>query len=64
MKINDGHYYELLDRIHVMIENIDNHLVNHPLSSKDKKIKKQLNKSIKHLSDAYQYVGNLTHDFK
>lgn len=64
MKINDGHYYELLDRIHVMIENIDNHLVNHPLSSKDKKIKKKLNKSIKHLADVYQYVGSLTHDFK
>ena len=39
MKINNGHYYELLDRIHVIIENIDTHLVNHPLSSKDKKIK-------------------------
>ncbi len=60
MKINDGHYTELMDRLHVMIENVDTHLLNHPLTSKNKKIKKKLNKALKILFETYQYVGKIT----
>lgn len=62
MKVNKGHYHELMDRIHVQIETIDSHLINHPLTTKDKKIKKKLTKALKLLFDAYQYIGAKTHE--
>ena len=36
-KINDGHYLELMDRLHVQTCMIDDHLVSHPLTKKNKK---------------------------
>ena len=38
-KINDGHYLELMDRLHVQTCMIDDHLVSHPLTKKIKKAK-------------------------
>ena len=29
-EINQGHYFELMDRSHVIIENISDHLYSHP----------------------------------
>lgn len=31
-KINDGHYLELMDRLHIVMSNIDDHILNHPLT--------------------------------
>jgi hypothetical protein len=57
-KINDGHYLELMDRLHVQTCMIDDHLVSHPLTKKIKKAKNLIDDAIMALSEAYQIVGN------
>jgi S-adenosylhomocysteine hydrolase len=58
IKINDGHYSELMDRLHVQTCIIDEHLVNHPLTKKIKKVKKHIDDAIMSLAEAYHVVGN------
>lgn len=55
--INEGHYWELLDRTHIVNEMIETHLVNHPLAIADKEIKFRLEYALGQLMDAYQYIG-------
>ena len=57
-KINDGHYLELMDRLHVQTCMIDDHLVSHPLTKKIKKAKKLIDNAVISLAEAYQIVGN------
>ena len=57
-KINDGHYLELMDRLHVQTCMIDDHLVSHPLTKKIKKVKKLIDIAVISLAEAYQIVGN------
>ena len=38
-EINDGHYLELMDRLHVIICTLNDHCVEHPLSQSDEEIK-------------------------
>ncbi len=59
MKINDGHYLELLDRLHVIMCNVEEHCVKHPISKKNKDIRFQLEYALGQLWDAYQQVGDL-----
>ena len=62
MKINDGHYLELLDRLHVIMCNVEEHCVKHPISKKNKDIRFQLEYALGQLWDAYQQVGGLEDD--
>ncbi len=62
MKINDGHYLELLDRLHVIMCNIEGHCIKHPVSKKNKDIRFQLEYALGQLWDAYQQVGALEDD--
>jgi hypothetical protein len=62
MKINDGHYLELLDRLHVIMCNIEEHCIKHPVSKKNKDIRFQLEYALGQLWDAYQQVGTLEDD--
>ena len=57
-KINDGHYLELMDRLHVQTCMIEDHLVSHPLTKKIKKAKKLIDNAVMSLAEAYQIVGN------
>jgi hypothetical protein len=57
-KINDGHYLELMDRLHVCTCMIDDHLVSHPLTKKIKKAKKLIDNAVMSLAEAYQIVGS------
>ena len=57
-KINDGHYLELIDRLHVQTCMIEDHLVSHPLTKKIKKAKKLIDDAVMSLAEAYQIVGN------
>jgi hypothetical protein len=57
-KINDGHYIELMDRLHVLMCTLDEHCVKHPVSKKNKDIKFKLEYALGQLWDAYQEVGN------
>lgn len=56
-EINDGHYVEFLDRTHVVMMNIVDHLVEHPLAQRKKKIRKKLRAAVTILADVYQNIG-------
>jgi hypothetical protein len=57
IEINDGHYLELLDRLHVMMCNLNDHCLEHPLAQSDDEIKTKIDTALKELWDAYQIVG-------
>lgn len=61
-KINNGHYLELTDRVHVMSNMFEDHIYNHPLSEKDKEIKKITNKILSLLGELYQITGTKMHN--
>lgn len=56
-EINDGHYLELMDRLHVVMCTIDDHILGHPLIKENKDIKFQVQYALGQLWDAYQLVG-------
>lgn len=60
-KLQPAHYHEVLDRIYVIMDNIDSHLIEHPVSKKHKKISLNLCKAIDYLYAAYQECGNHIH---
>ena len=55
--INKGHYLELMDRIHVVMCNINDHILNHPLTENEINITNKLETAFSNLWDAYQLVG-------
>lgn len=61
-KLNPGHYLELMDRIHVVMSTVDDHLIQHPLAKAEREIKNKLYTAIDALYDAYQEVGKLDHE--
>jgi len=58
-KLNPGHYNEMMDRLHVIMSNIDDHLLQHPVAKVDKKLNSHLNKALEELWEAYQITGNI-----
>lgn len=60
--INDGHYLELMDRIHIVMMNIQDHLIEHPLSEIYSDIEKKLKSAQNNLWKAYQLVGEKEND--
>lgn len=61
-KINDGHYLELMDRLYIQICMIEDHLWNHPLTKKNKRVKKLIDNAGMSLSEAYQIIGNESYE--
>ncbi len=61
-KLNPGHYHEMMDRLHVIMENINDHLIQHPVAKVDKKLNAKLNTALENLWDAYQITGNLENE--
>ena len=59
VEINDGHYLELMDRLHVIMCTLNDHCVEHPLCETDNELKLQLEYAVGRLFDTYQYVGNM-----
>lgn len=59
-EINDGHYLEMMDRIHIMMATLYDHMISHPVSNNHKKVDKRLNKALNILWDTYQIVGELS----
>jgi hypothetical protein len=56
-EFNYGHYHEAMDRLHLAICNIDDHIIKHPVCEKHTKIRKKIESAIELLADAYQMVG-------
>lgn len=61
-KLNPGHYLELMDRIHIVLSTIDDHLVQHPLAKAERSVKNKLYLAVDALYDAYQEVGKLDYE--
>ena len=59
-KLNDGHYLEILDRLHCQMTDIENHLLDHPVSQKYGELREYIIKATVNLVKAYQIVGSLT----
>jgi len=57
VKINDGHYTEMLDRVHIQMEMINDHLIQHPVAQQNKTLKQLLEKALTTLYKAYQETG-------
>lgn len=62
--VNNGHYVELLDRIHIINCNIDDYLISHRLTEDIPLAKKYFETAQEILFNAYQLVGNLVPDDK
>lgn len=60
IEINDGHYLELMDRLHVIMSNLNDHCVKHPLAQSDDEIKFKIEYALGQVWDAYQTVGGKT----
>jgi hypothetical protein len=57
-EINDGHYLELMDRLHIVMMNIQDHIVSHPLTENEPDIQNKIEQASFKLFEAYQLVGN------
>jgi len=62
--INKGHYLELMDRLHIVMMNIQEHIIEHPLSLNEKDIQKKAEKAQHKLWEAYQLVGNKEDEYE
>jgi len=62
IEINDGHYLEIMDRLHVQMSVLESHLLEHPIANENKEVKRLIIRSIVALVQAYQIVGGLAHD--
>lgn len=56
--INNGHYLELMDRVHIVCCTIDDHILNHPLSENEPDIQNKIDEALSLLMDVYQLIGN------
>jgi hypothetical protein len=64
VKINSGHYLELMDRLHVAMSTINDHILEHPLTEQESDIQSLVEDAISNLWDAYQLVGGLDNENK
>lgn len=56
-KADEFHYHEMLDRLHVVMCTLEDHVIDHLVSEENKKIKKLLLKAQNNLMKAYQKTG-------
>ena len=59
-QINDGHYHELMDRLHVITSVIEDHITTHPLTHTLPEVEELINQAQNKLIEAYQIVGSLS----
>ena len=57
--LNDGHYVEMLDRLHTVNIMIDELLYDHPVTNTHKKLKKLITKAQNKIIMAYQLTGSI-----
>ena len=57
VKLNPGHAHEALDRCHVILCILDDHLLTHPYVQSDSEVLKEVDAASKHLGKAYQLIG-------
>ena len=57
-ELDEFHYHELLDRLHVTMSNIDDHLQQHPVAKLNTDIKDLISEAQDKLWEAYQITAN------
>ena len=60
--INDGHYFELMDRASIALDYVYQFLGSHPLMRKDKTLQGMYEKAEEALAELYQWAGRLEFD--
>ncbi|MXX10652.1 MAG: hypothetical protein F4201_06170 [Nitrospira sp. SB0677_bin_15] len=60
--INDGHYFELMDRASVALDYVYQFLGSHPLMKKDERLQEVYEKAEESLAELYQRAGLLEFD--
>ena len=58
--INDGHYLELMDRLHIINCTLEDHLLDHPITITYSEVKELIEEAQSKLLAAYQIVGSLS----
>mgnify|MGYP006871027594 FL=1 len=58
-QLNSGHYLELMDRLYIMMNNLNDHAVMHPLSDNYTEVKSLLLLAMDKMWAAYQLIGNI-----
>ena len=58
-KLNPGHYHEMMDRLHVLMSTLDDHIIQHPVAKVDKELNSHLTTALEELWQAYQRAGGL-----
>jgi hypothetical protein len=59
IELDDFHYHEALDRIHITMNNIDTHLIQHPVLKLETEVKDLVEAAQTKLWHAYQIIGNI-----
>ena len=59
IELDDFHYHEALDRIHVIMDTIDVHLIQHPVLKLETEVKDLVEEAQTKLWHAYQIIGNI-----
>jgi len=57
-KLDDFHYHELLDRLHVIMCTIDEHIQQHPAAKLDTELNSLISAAQDKLWEAYQLTGS------
>ena len=60
--INDGHYFELMDRASIALDYIYQFLGSHPVVRKDKTLQDMYEKAEDAMAELYQHAGRLEFD--
>ena len=55
--LDEFHYHEVLDRLHVIMTNIDTHILDHAVMEEHATLKKSVEDSLDTLMDVYQKIG-------
>ena len=61
-ELDEFHYHEMLDRIHMITSIIDDHLHQHPVGKLEPKVKDLIEIAQENLLEAYQLVGNISYE--
>lgn len=60
IELNDLQYHEAFDRLHVIMDTIDSHLIQHPVLKAETKVKDLVDEANTKLWEAYQLLGSIT----
>ena len=61
VKLNPGHAHEALDRCHVLLCMLNDHLLQHPYVESDADVRREAEAASKALGRAYQLIGGFAH---